>query len=836
MSGDWINVLEPYADADDYARLQRAIETKYRTEFTHWADAMTKEGLNPQSMEDLIFQASGSGVKPIKMNNGKVVGYSYYSPTQSTVTNPANSNATVVKRGTTEIPVSTTVNQQTGKAAVGGLSRAGNVAKTALGAVGTGVALASVGIWLGKTIDSALYNLNPDFWDNAGLSGLDPTTWGAITRDQEGIGADLFNIVFGIDPETGNTQAYIDENAAAYAARYMDLQGVFSKTRTYTLLDESLGNFTVNGEVNFCDLTCGDDKNYNGTVYKCGAYSVGIRSNPPTPWAQYVGTQTVESVKLCKCGSQGSTFEERILVASPSYNGLIGTGEGSISSSNLWFGNGANQVKSYTYDNKTVYYQLMGCFLYNRVGDTWNVEDSDPQNIGNAYNADWRTGSLAWLMVYGNKQKTSGVVGFDDQPNATFPDFTGAQTTQDYLDALQNQYPDTFANALPWSYIDEDGNEQVTNYIPIPLANINSFNDMQPTSATSTQANPQVNPDTATQEMIQTIVQTLTQSTTINGNANPTQTGVGDSPTSVIPVGSASSLWSVYHPTQSQVNAFGGWLWSSNFIDQLLKVFNNPMESIIGLHKVFATPVDAGTSTIHVGYLDSEVPSDYVTQQYVTVDCGSVDLNETFANVFDYSPFTSVQLYLPFVGIVPLDVADVMRSTISVKYDVDIFTGACLASVVVNRDYGEGVLYQYSGNCAAQYPLSSGSYMGIVAGIASIAGGAVATIASGGTAAPVLLGAAGAAMSSHTQVQHSGSFSGNAGAMGCKIPYLIISRPQTAMYDEAGEMEGLPANNSVRVGDCTGFVKAKAIRFINVSATDTELEMIESLLIDGIYV
>lgn len=92
------------------------------------------------------------------------------------------------------------------------------------------VSAASVGITLGKTIDSALYNLNPDFWDANGMKSLDPTTWNSITNGDDSFAAGLFNMVFGLNPNTGNGQAFIDENAMAYLAYYLYSKGVFSQT------------------------------------------------------------------------------------------------------------------------------------------------------------------------------------------------------------------------------------------------------------------------------------------------------------------------------------------------------------------------------------------------------------------------------------------------------------------------------------------------------------------------------------------------------------------------------------------------------------------------------
>ena len=106
-----------------------------------------------------------------------------------------------------------------------------------------------------------------------------------------------------------------------------------------------------------------------------------------------------------------------------------------------------------------------------------------------------------------------------------------------------------------------------------------------------------------------------------------------------------------------------------------------------------------------------------------------------------------------------------MRSTIHIIYHVDVLTGACLAEVKINRDSAGGTLFQYSGNAAVQYPISSGSYMSIISGIMSLAGGVAGTIATGGAAMPVLLGAGASVGRMHTDISHSGGFSGNAGAM-----------------------------------------------------------------------
>ena len=95
---------------------------------------------------------------------------------------------------------------------------------------------------------------------------------------------------------------------------------------------------------------------------------------------------------------------------------------------------------------------------------------------------------------------------------------------------------------------------------------------------------------------------------------------------------------------------------------------------------------------------------------------------------------------------------------------------------------------------------------------------------------------AGVANMSKSQNAHASSFSGNSGAMGIKIPYLIIERPQVKTADTFPELDGYPTNYSVRLGDCSNHVVCKTVHVGGISATKSELEQIEALLKSGVEV
>lgn len=253
---------------------------------------------------------------------------------------------------------------------------------------------------------------------------------------------------------------------------------------------------------------------------------------------------------------------------------------------------------------------------------------------------------------------------------------------------------------------------------------------------------------------------------------------------------------------------------------------------------IYATPSRGADHNIVCGYLDSGVNSRTVSNQYINIACGAIKVNKYFGNILDYAPYTKIQLFLPFIGVVNLDTNEVMGSTLNVTYRVDVLTGACLAQVSVSRsDYG-AVMYTFSGNCAVQLPITGGNYSSIIANTIGIGASIGATIASGGALAPVAVaGAAAGVSNSHLNVAHSGSIGANAGAMGGKIPYLIITRPKPYNANNYNNFYGYPSNKTIKLSSCTGYTRIKDIHLENISrATDDELNEIESLLKEGVII
>ena len=736
--------------------------------------------------------------------------YSYYgnvsSPNYGNVINSNTISSTVGEQTGINIPALTTVEATTGKLSVkGGIGlKAGTTTATGVvSTIGWSVAAVAAGVQVGKVIGNALYESNPSIWNDGAIKGLIGTDWGDVTcRVVDEVTGAVENKVlalWGIDDN--DTTMYIDENALAASVWYLNYIGAFNNQDTIDIPDTSLSTITVTNLLNLTGLASYLSSRtlfVSATDIYNAFIDAGMNDNGLYRFSGYLPS------------NQSTVFSTvwTIYEYKPVPN--IGDVIGKVS------------FNSYVDHQLFFYYDVRNpdkCYVrFNRNVNHGGVTINKPWGYTSGYNSSVKADNTIFYNT--NATVTEPIDGITNNPDSKQFDPTGVGSTTAALGALKNQYPELWDNAVTRNTIQDDGSEDTRVFVPVPIPNFNTSSDPHPTSGESTQKDPKVNPDTAPDG----VTNTNTKDPTKTDDPN---TGGGDTPAITPTTQSASALWAIYNPSLAELNQLGAWLWSDNFLDQIKKIFNDPMQAIIGLHKIYAPPSISGAQNIKVGYLDTGVNSNVVGNQYTYIDCGSVSFREYYGNVLDYSPYTEVRLYLPFIGIVPLDVADVTRSTISVRYGVDVLTGACIANVSVQRDNAGGVLYTYTGNCAAQYPLSSGSYLGMLSGAVS----AIGSLAAGN-----IIGAVGGAMSMRTRVEHSGNFTGNAGAMGIKKPYLIVSRPQSAMNDGFPAIQGYPSNSFVQLKKCTGYVQVKDCHVENIAATNTELDEIKSLLMQGVII
>lgn len=759
--------------------------------------------------------------------SGKSVGL--WSVRGTTSTTEVALSSTTTEMVSVDMALGTEVGEYAGKSipklvTAGGTSGSTTVGSFIVGEVLPSIGAAACGVVLGVGVDKLLYKSNPDYWDEK-LPTLNPETWDDLI-----LGHDT-KIPFLHNTENGKT--YINEDYLTYVASFGNNESWFNESGEYdtTTDDEhtSLSGYSANKLSSVLANVYIGGKGYKTTLTANGGYFINPSQQSPTD-------------NILFCYDAGTRPTINFTADGVNYTMLINGESDQVFNFNISgkIVNGTMLSRDkQTYDGQTY------------VGTSYAVtpqKDLIPRSVvPQPLESDWQ-GKLCWLSVFGNTttHHTNAPEGINKI--GIVPDLSNTTTYDDIKLKLRETYPDLYNNSLDIPFYDVDTDTTTTNkWIPVTIPtdflntddNIINKPNNKPVSTNLNQTNDGSYPDDDTENKAKE--NTITEGTTpsIPDNIDPINPILPSEQTPSIVIPSTevdTGLGAVYVPTISQLRSFSEWLWSPNFIDQIKKLFSDPMQGIIGLHQVYFTPSHDGTSTIHCGYLDSGVSSDYTTTRYVKVDCGSIDVKEVFGNVFDYDPLTTIECYLPFIGIVPIKVGDVMRSTLSIEYVCDVLTGACLCNIYVNRDAAKCVLYTYGGNCAVNYPLSSGSYMGIVSALTGVGisiGGAIAT---GGASLPLsIAGGIASMMNAHTNVKTSGGYSGNTGAMGIKKPYLIIKNTLSAMPYNYNKYIGNPYNNTKKINECKGFTQANVIHLYG-DMLQQEKEEIVNLFNSGVII
>ena len=296
----------------------------------------------------------------------------------------------------------------------------------------------------------------------------------------------------------------------------------------------------------------------------------------------------------------------------------------------------------------------------------------------------------------------------------------------------------------------------------------------------------------------------------------------------------------MYCPTKAQLKELSDFMWSDAFsLATYKKLFSDPMDSIIGLAIVPVSPNVGGSKTVKFGQIDSGVSMNYMTSQYVQLDCGSVDIDKYVGSFLDYD-YTKISIYLPYIGFRPLDTDDVMGKTISVTYNIDCLSGSCAAFISVS---GRGVMYAYNGSCISNIPLTAQNFSGAIQNaVTAIISGAGAAIGAATGAAPLtamgvsglLNSAANTALNSKPDIQRSGNLGGSAGILSVQHPYVIIQRPDVSVPANMAGYIGQCSNITKQLANCSGFTMVDYIHLHDVPCTSDELKEIETLLKEGV--
>ena len=250
-------------------------------------------------------------------------------------------------------------------------------------------------------------------------------------------------------------------------------------------------------------------------------------------------------------------------------------------------------------------------------------------------------------------------------------------------------------------------------------------------------------------------------------------------------------FFTIYEPTNANMKKINDTI----FINAGDSNTVNGLQYFSSYKKFYCKIPVAGYKQLKGGRYDFGEQAPYVKDHTIVVDCGSVEIAEHYKSLLDYSPFSRLTIYLPFIGFQELDDKLVVGHTLKVQYVVDVLSGRCLAQLYVDSTELKSCIAEYGGTIAADEVFGGDSgynYYGAYE--------LMTTLQLGELSCYVLI---------HTKIPLEGDI----------VNY-----------------KGLPTNEIVKVGDVSGFIKYSSIHVDGMTATDVEKSEIESLLMSGIFV
>lgn len=297
-----------------------------------------------------------------------------------------------------------------------------------------------------------------------------------------------------------------------------------------------------------------------------------------------------------------------------------------------------------------------------------------------------------------------------------------------------------------------------------------------------------------------------------------------------------------YRLTVEQMKDFYKELWSLDITDvivnQVTGIYGSLIENVLSLRWFPIKSSDIGTNVannpIKVGYVTLGV----LGYQYDTnnkVNHGATfDITKEYKSYMDYAPYTDIQVYLPFYGMLDLDTNLFMAHTLNIEYTVDVTSG--LITYYISRD--KTIVQQVQAKCVIDIPMTLSSMIDVATQISQNVVSKSISLASA-TSAGNPIGMVGAVLgnTSSPNMRYLSGIGDNGALYGNRQITIFIKHPQYNRPGNYASTIGFPSYGKYKLSSLSGLCIVENPR---ISMTDkmslSEYEEIISLLQGGIFI
>lgn len=321
-------------------------------------------------------------------------------------------------------------------------------------------------------------------------------------------------------------------------------------------------------------------------------------------------------------------------------------------------------------------------------------------------------------------------------------------------------------------------------------------------------------------------------------------------------VACGSGISNLYKVSDIAFSRLGSYLDSMNddIIEKLQKKFGAVQNSILG---AYSLPINdslvSGTAmNIHLGDNDTGVNGTFLsTSSYRISGACTLSIPWEHDDFRRLSPYTTLSLFLPFVGLTNIATADVLDcDSIEVYATVNMRLGTVYYKVIASAGLDGGftsskIIGTFSASIKTTIPIStySSNVMGEAGAIASVGGSVLAGAMSGGIGFAAGMAIAGGvvnatASSLQTSVSTIGGYNGSGGeALGTKCALIMEYHESNVEPSTLYPSIGGTLFERVNVGSLSGFAQFNAFTLSGGdNITLAERDRINSYMNGGVYI